>query len=159
MTVLLGCALAIEEGRLEDGARLAGLHKLVRPLRPAFWMAGLRAQIEGSLAALPPSRLAVLSEEGEALGREAALEIALRSSIAPPPPDHPLTAREREVAGLVASGLSNRQIANRLYIAERSAEGHIERIRNKLGFTSRTQVAVWAAARGLVDKEGGKTGS
>jgi DNA-binding CsgD family transcriptional regulator/sugar lactone lactonase YvrE len=59
-------------------------------------------------------------------------------------PARPLTRREREIAGLVAEGLTNREIARRLYISERTAEGHVEQIRNKLGFTSRSQVASWA---------------
>jgi non-specific serine/threonine protein kinase len=61
----------------------------------------------------------------------------------------PLSPREREVAQLVATGMTNRQIAKRLFIAERSAEGHVERIRNKLGVRSRTEVATWAVERGL----------
>ena len=57
-----------------------------------------------------------------------------------------LSRREREVAALVAEGLSNREIAERLFISERTAEGHVEQIRNKLGFKSRAQVAAWVAA-------------
>lgn len=57
-----------------------------------------------------------------------------------------LTAREREVAGLVAEGLTNREIAERLVVSERTAEYHVEQIRNKLGVRSRTQVAAWVAA-------------
>jgi non-specific serine/threonine protein kinase len=64
----------------------------------------------------------------------------------------PLSRREREVAKLVAAGLTNRQIADRLFIAERSAEGHVERIRNKLGMRSRTEVATWAVEHGLVSR-------
>jgi DNA-binding NarL/FixJ family response regulator len=45
--------------------------------------------------------------------------------------------------------MTNRQIADRLFIAERTAEGHVERIRNKLGFRSRTEVATWAVEHGL----------
>lgn len=54
-----------------------------------------------------------------------------------------LTPREREVAALVADGLTNRQIAKRLFISERTAEHHVEQIRSKLGFHSRAQVAAW----------------
>ena len=57
-----------------------------------------------------------------------------------------LSRREREVAKLVAEGLTNRAIGERLFIAERTAEGHVEQIRNKLGFTSRSQIAAWVAA-------------
>ena len=61
----------------------------------------------------------------------------------------PLTAREREVASLIAEGLSNREIAARLVIAERTAEGHVQSILNKLAFNSRAQIAVWAVEHGL----------
>ena len=56
-----------------------------------------------------------------------------------------LTARQVQVAALVAEGCSNRQIAERLGIEERSAEGHVERIRQRLGVTSRAQIAAWWA--------------
>jgi DNA-binding CsgD family transcriptional regulator len=58
-----------------------------------------------------------------------------------------LTPREREVADLIADGLSNRQIAEALVISEGTAEVHIKRILSKLGFRSRSQVAVWANER------------
>jgi predicted ATPase/DNA-binding NarL/FixJ family response regulator len=58
-----------------------------------------------------------------------------------------LTRREREVITLIAQGLSNREIAARLVVAQRTAEGHVENILSKLGFTSRAQVAGWLAAQ------------
>ena len=66
-----------------------------------------------------------------------------------PPGERPgmLTARQLQVAALVAEGLTNRQIAERLGIQERSAEGHLERIRQRLGVSSRSQVAAWWARR------------
>lgn len=60
-----------------------------------------------------------------------------------PPTRLILSRREREVAGLVAEGMTNRQIAERLVLAERTVEGHVERIRGKLKVHSRTQIAVW----------------
>jgi DNA-binding CsgD family transcriptional regulator len=57
-----------------------------------------------------------------------------------------LTGRQREVAALVADGLTNREIGERLGIEERSAEGHLERIRLRLGVRSRAQVAAWWVA-------------
>jgi DNA-binding CsgD family transcriptional regulator len=56
---------------------------------------------------------------------------------------HVLSPREREVAALVGQGLSNRAIAEALVISEATAEVHVKRILNKLGFRSRAQVAVW----------------
>jgi predicted ATPase/DNA-binding NarL/FixJ family response regulator len=55
----------------------------------------------------------------------------------------PLTRRERQVADLIAQGLSNKDIATRLVISQRTAESHVEHILTKLGFTSRAQVATW----------------
>ncbi|WP_185844647.1 LuxR C-terminal-related transcriptional regulator [Nonomuraea sp. WAC 01424] len=54
-----------------------------------------------------------------------------------------LTPRELEVAGLIARGVRNKEIAARLVISPRTAEGHVEHILTKLGFTSRTQIAAW----------------
>jgi DNA-binding CsgD family transcriptional regulator len=54
-----------------------------------------------------------------------------------------LTERERQVARLTAEGLTNREIAARLGIAQRTAETHVDRILRKLGLTSRTQLAAW----------------
>lgn len=60
-----------------------------------------------------------------------------------------LTAREREVAGLIAHGLTNRQIAAELVISERTADAHVGNILAKLGLRSRAQAAVWAVEQGL----------
>jgi DNA-binding NarL/FixJ family response regulator len=59
------------------------------------------------------------------------------------PGDAGLSSRETEVAGLVAEGLTNRQIAARLVISERTAGNHVAHILTKLGFTSRSQIAAW----------------
>lgn len=63
----------------------------------------------------------------------------------PPRDQARLSARQLEVAGLVQQGLSNAEIAARLGISERTAEAHVEHIRNKLGFRSRSQIASWAS--------------
>jgi DNA-binding CsgD family transcriptional regulator len=60
-----------------------------------------------------------------------------------------LTPREREVAALLARGISNRGIAEALVISETTAEVHVKHILGKLGFQSRSQAAVWAAEHGL----------
>ena len=59
-----------------------------------------------------------------------------------------LSKREREVAQLVARGLSNREIAERLYLSERTIDNHVHHILDKLGFDSRVQVATWLARNG-----------
>ena len=64
--------------------------------------------------------------------------------------ESPLSAREREVVALIAQGRSNRQIAQELVITEATAAKHIEHILNKLGLSSRAQVAVWATQHDLL---------
>lgn len=58
-----------------------------------------------------------------------------------------LTGREREVALLVANGLTNRQIAERLTLSVRTAESHVDGIRAKLGVRTRAQIAAWVTER------------
>jgi DNA-binding CsgD family transcriptional regulator/tetratricopeptide (TPR) repeat protein len=64
-----------------------------------------------------------------------------------------LTRRERDTAALVAHGKSNRAIARALGIGERTVESHVAGALSKLGFTSRSQLAVWAVAQGLAAPE------
>lgn len=59
----------------------------------------------------------------------------------------PLSRREDEVAGLVAAGLTNRQIAERLFLSDRTVEAHVRSIFNKLGVESRASIASWHTAR------------
>ncbi|RZL73637.1 MAG: tetratricopeptide repeat protein, partial [Rhodococcus sp. (in: high G+C Gram-positive bacteria)] len=88
---------------------------------------------------------------GKHLGFDAAIAFALheQSPAASPPviDGSTLTKRERQVADLIAEGLTNRAIADRLVISPRTAQGHVEHILAKLNFTSRTQVAAWVVER------------
>ena len=67
----------------------------------------------------------------------AALSCALPAAAA-----GPMFAESRE---LLAEGLTNRQIAQRLVISERTAQNHVQHILTKLGFSTRSQIAVWTA--------------
>lgn len=60
-----------------------------------------------------------------------------------------LTEREREVAALIAQGKSDRAIAETLVVSKRTASTHVTNILNKLGFSSRSQIAAWAVEKGI----------
>jgi DNA-binding NarL/FixJ family response regulator len=64
-----------------------------------------------------------------------------------------LTAREREVAALLAQGYSNRALAEALVVSERTIAKHVENILSKLSFSSRAQIAVWASEKGLAERQ------
>ena len=74
-------------------------------------------------------------------------QITSRSQRGSTAPTDPLTGREREVAALIAQGMTNRQIAAVLVISETTAEVHVKHVLGKLGFRSRSQVAAWATER------------
>jgi DNA-binding NarL/FixJ family response regulator len=79
---------------------------------------------------------------GLGMNRLEASIAALTATLPGPGPDV-LTRREREVAELVAKGLTNREIANQLSLSERTAQNHVQHILVKLGLPNRSQVAVW----------------
>lgn len=85
---------------------------------------------------------------GEFLARTAAL-LSIEQAQIPRRDGSTLTARERDVAALVARGLSNRDIADALSIGERTVETHVGNVLGKLGFGSRAQIAAWAVASRL----------
>ncbi|CAI7975124.1 HTH luxR-type domain-containing protein [Frankia sp. Hr75.2] len=98
--------------------------------------------------------------QGAALSSEDACARATKGSYSASPagaakrdPGCRLTKRERQVADLVARGLSNKEIAATLVISPRTAETHVQQILNKLGFTSRSRIAAWIA-----DQPAGATG-
>ncbi|KUN29304.1 LuxR family transcriptional regulator [Streptomyces antibioticus] len=91
---------------------------------------------------------------GLALGT-AAESGASDSEAAAPPDKDPLSRREREVATLVAKGMTNRQAAGVLGLSPRTADTHVARILAKLGFSCRAQIAAWWAENQL-SAEGGR---
>ncbi|WP_063045155.1 protein kinase domain-containing protein [Nocardia pseudovaccinii] len=95
--------------------------------------------------ALGDRRFETAFRRGQAMGMNAAVAYALGEAPAATPAasELQLTKREQQVADLVAQGLTNKQIAAKLVISQRTADGHVEHILSKLGFTSRAQIAAW----------------
>jgi predicted ATPase/DNA-binding CsgD family transcriptional regulator len=144
-----GVALASGEGRYRSALRLAGaadavarrdglqLHEqLRRQVQP--WLDRARTEVGSAQA----DQLGV---QGSRLSSNELMDEALREA------DHrhssPLSSREREVADLVARGLTNREIAERLIISTRTVESHVEHIKAKLGFARRARIVAWALDR------------
>ena len=67
-----------------------------------------------------------------------------------------LTPRQREIAGLIARGYSNAEIARELVLVPGTVANHVEQILMRLGFLNRAQVAAWAAELGLHRPDSGK---
>ena len=135
---LLGAADAVGT---QTGADIMG------PLVPLLGQAKELAK-----GALGSSRFEAEFQAGRRLSRMAALRLALGESdqaevaASDGAESAALGKRELEVARLVADGLSNKQIAARLFISDRTAATHVGNILNKLGFNSRAQVATWVAS-------------
>jgi predicted ATPase/DNA-binding CsgD family transcriptional regulator len=146
---------AMDAGDNERAAELLGISQaLAEPVGHLAGAAGLRLWHEVRVADLV-SRLGIRSfdeavERGQRRSVQDGLAFALEESLSPAksPVGHdtsPLTRREREVASLVAQGMSNKEIAAQLVISQRTAETHVEHILTKLGFNSRTQIVAMFA--------------
>ncbi|SDH27576.1 Predicted ATPase [Sinosporangium album] len=132
------------------GARLEELlaparRELGEPLVTRLWTAGSAMTtdqaVDCALEGTRPDKAAAVPSAAAASATPAS---ATPTSAAPAsPPASTLTAREREVAGLVVRGLGNKAIADELVISPATAARHMANILGKLGFSSRTQVAAW----------------
>jgi DNA-binding CsgD family transcriptional regulator len=142
-------ALASAEGRYHAAVRLAGaaeatarrdglqLHEQLQT-RVLPWLECARAH-------LGPAKTSELSAEGARLTLDELIDEALRD------PDHrndrQLSPRELEIADLVATGLTNSEIAERLVISPRTVESHVDHIKTKLGFARRARIVAWSIGR------------
>ena len=159
--------LAAAQGRWEGAPRLAGGEESLREQAGHALLPIARARLD---RATGPARQALEEVAVEAAWRAGyglpiaeSVVAALAITEPPPEPREPalpgapsavvglvLTQREQEVVALIARGFTNRQIAESLVITEGTAANHVAHILIKLGFSSRAQVAVWAAEHGQV---------
>ncbi|GAA1006037.1 hypothetical protein Aple_040950 [Acrocarpospora pleiomorpha] len=161
--------------RMETARRLAGFALLSAregdPRRAVLLAAASSAQrpssgsrLENVLApardVLGEAMVAALWAEGHGLTLDQAVRLALEEAVpvtrpvvqpAALTPQSTLTAREQEIAELIARGLSNRAIADELVISQATVARHVANILAKLGFTSRTQVATWVVEHARPD--------
>jgi DNA-binding NarL/FixJ family response regulator len=142
-------------GQLQRAARLLGAAehlqaetgvRLIPQMEPLLSQA--RAAIIRSLGA-PTSECEALA--GRLMSRAEAVAYALGEKVPRPAAPAitsatmPLSKRELEVAGLVAAGLSNKEIGTRLFLSERTIETHVSKILNRLGINSLVEIARWVA--------------
>jgi non-specific serine/threonine protein kinase len=111
------------------------------------WSVEVMEGIAGAEAKLGRAGTEAARRQGMAMTMEEAVRYALGGSPVDRRGTTSLTAREIQVANLIAEGLTNGEVAQRLRIAARTVDAHIEHIRNKLGLRSRSQIAVWAHER------------
>jgi predicted ATPase/DNA-binding NarL/FixJ family response regulator len=172
----LGCVASML-GHAERAARLFGVVDALREsigAGPLFHWAIMRDEaVAAARTRLGEDAYAAACTEGRALPLDEAIAYALEpervqpragtsalASATPPKGQtaggaqvSSLTRREREVAALVARGLTYRQIAEELVIAERTADTHVANILRKLGLANRSQLAAWAIHKGLLPHE------
>jgi predicted ATPase/DNA-binding CsgD family transcriptional regulator len=101
-----------------------------------------RDHLAATQAALGETLFRTAYDAGRGHSRDDAIDLALAAGEPPKVPDV-LTKREAEIARLVAEGLTNREIAARLVISQRTADTHMQNILTKLGLHKRAQVAAW----------------
>jgi predicted ATPase/DNA-binding CsgD family transcriptional regulator len=145
--------LAAKTGKHRMALRLAGAAEAYRDTYESALPEPNRAYLDSWLAPTLKTIGAAAARfisEGRQMTLAAALEYALadREEAWRPGLRRTLTRRETEVAMLAARGLTNRDIAARLYLSVRTVEVHIDHILTKLGFRTRTQLAAWAHEEG-----------
>jgi two-component system, NarL family, response regulator LiaR len=126
----------LDDEKLFPAVRAGAAGYLLKDVEPAELVRAIRTVDDGE-ALLHPAVAARLMEEFAETERPAAEEA--------------LTAREREVLQLIARGLPNKLIARDLEIAEKTVKTHVSSILSKLGLTDRTQAALYAVRRGIVE--------
>jgi NarL family two-component system response regulator LiaR len=129
-----------DEDRMLPAVRAGAVGYLLKDVDPKDLVAAVRTVNDGGTLLHP------------AVIRELVREVA--GGRRQPTADSPLTAREREVLGLIARGRANKAIAFELGVAEKTVKTHVSNILGKLGVTDRTQAALYAVREGLVELEG-----
>jgi DNA-binding CsgD family transcriptional regulator len=147
-------ALALQENQLERAVQLIAAASALRtaaglpPLpgaRAERYLAAARSLGKPAIAGLWAQGLAMSGDAAVAFALDAAPDTAAGVIQKAAPPPGSLTARELQIVALIVGGRSNKAIAQELFISPATAARHVANIMAKLGFKSRTQIAVWGA--------------
>jgi DNA-binding NarL/FixJ family response regulator len=115
---------------------------LLKDATPEDLSQAITVALSGSGNVLSPRVIQNLFEEHEAAGRDASAANGRRG-------EYNLTQREHDILELLAEGRANREIAQRLYLSEKTVKAHLAAIFRKLGVTNRTQAAMMAVQMGV----------
>jgi len=148
--------LAARRGRPRSALRLSGAatayEQVNQTNRPQFMRSLLDSWLAPVVTQIGPAEGRLRSE-----GRDMPLDEVIAAGLDPRPEDpwhvglsQPLTEREREIAGLVARGMANREIAEKLVLSVRTVETHVSRVLTKLRLSTRGQLTAWAHEEGLM---------
>jgi predicted ATPase/DNA-binding CsgD family transcriptional regulator len=151
----LACHAAVV-GRPQRAARLLGAAESMQAETGIRLMPKMEPLVskprETTAASLGISTFESETQAGRRMGMDEAIAYALEEKKAAPHVSRatksgtmPLSKRELEVAGLISDGLSNKEIASRLFLSERTVESHVSKMLNKLGINSRVEIASWVA--------------
>jgi len=155
---------AILEGQPHQAAKIfASAAALRSPLQSVIDPADMQdyeRMLSGLRSRLDPAAYQALCEAGQAMPLKDVVGAALSApaqtgaaSVSDKVKYQGLSKRERETAGWIAQGKSNREIARAMTVGEKTVETYVTRILNKLGFDSRVQIAVWAVEKDLVSPQ------
>jgi DNA-binding NarL/FixJ family response regulator len=145
--------LLVNESRPRRALQVAGAAAAVRERigsdSPPPWARECERTLSKARKAVGVELAHRLFEEGRETSIESALELAgLRQHRSEPEREHSsvnsLTARQREIASLVAQGLTNQQIGRTLHVSVRTVDAHLDHIRARLEVKSRAEIAAWA---------------
>jgi two-component system, NarL family, response regulator LiaR len=128
----------VDEDKMLPAVRAGAVGYLLKDVEPQELVSTIRS-VHGGATLLHPAVVEELVREVRDDGRPAERDV--------------LTEREREVLALIARGRANKAIAFELGVSERTVKTHVSNILGKLGFTDRTQAAVYAVEHGLVGRK------